>query len=772
MRSVKRKQSKALAAALTAQRVFLYMQPQTASYPMPEDENTYMEIELEHRNCVITQLRDHYTPENKIHLKSFETEKPTFSITIEQDSYDVIEAFGDAPLTLTLYEHYIPELSLSEDTTIQLSHRKMEERWPLAQGHIDMMQFFVKWRCKKTVDKVEDRLLDDCDGLVATISWQSKELTEFTSKYHKVFICKYTDFTRQLVCDNTTYCKWEMLIPQDSEFNFPNIKANVDYNLVCNSMHRYVLTDRMHRQLEKDVVNDKLHLKVEIFRESNPTMTLLQGFIDLSIFLYPNVNNCSFAVKMTPPSNYSVPESVTKRKSSIDTTRSDISPTFAIIKICVKTPITEPPRDFFATGVTDSVYSDCWDTRGAKASLGGNDEKYKKIYREFDNTIHDLIEYIVTNNLYNTKDKNYFCGQVCNVANRVLPLLAFDFNTRFPTETNIEFVNLMTTVYKELVKRVHPFLMKDTDVNTPYTDVQENIISRINLAKLMYELENVDMCHYLFDQLQKDYGRNSLFRFYKFIFDIELGEYNSAREYLNLPYAEKDLKGELFTGIIKIYINYMEDLNSEELTANEKLLIALNDFCENMQPKSQIGWILLFCLYKKHKYRPGMEYSRWKYDHLFRDTMPTIEYIPTSRWNIFNNFTPNLTSIKAQYFWKAIEVLIDIGLYRFAAWIFDEIADECSDIEEYIIKTSFKFHLRQSDQLKEAEDCFIQATSYGMYFPDVWAYLALINLKLGEYLKALECWKYARLNPNILICGEISKELVKVDCDRIDILEN
>uniref|UniRef100_A0A1A9W432 Tetratricopeptide repeat protein 18 n=1 Tax=Glossina brevipalpis TaxID=37001 RepID=A0A1A9W432_9MUSC len=864
MLSIKRKSFEASPAT---QRVFLYMQPQAVSYPTPEDENTYIEIELEHRSCVITKLGDHYSPENKIHLKSFDTEKPTFSITIEQDSYDDIGAFSDAPLTLTLYEHYIPELSLSESTVIQPPHRKMEDRWPLAQGYIDMMQFFNKWRYKVTVDvflyplrpsngmktckmswdvyalmpvvkhltcsnaifitfmslqSVEDSLLYNCDDLVATISWQCKEPIEFTSKYHKVFICKYTAFTRQLVSNNTTSCKWEnmknpslqnyecvgiysdinlnlfstiskLLVPEDSEFSFPDIEADVDFNLVCDSMHRYILTDTMHRQLERHVANDKLHLTVEIFRESDPTNVLLQGFIDLSIFMYPEINNCSFAVKMTPPPTYRASSSITETMSSINTSLSNITPAFAIVRICIKTPITQPPRDFFTSEMTDSIYRNCWPIKGLKMALGSNDEKYERSYREFDNTIYDLINYIVKNNLYNTIGQDSFSEQVSNVANSVLPLLAYDFNIRFPTETNREFANLMTTVYEKLVTRVHHLLMKDAEVNITYTDMQEGLIFLINAAKLMYEVENMDMYQYLFDQ---------------FIFDVELGKYDSAREYLKLPYSERDLGGELFTAIIEIYINYMEGLNSKEQTADENLLIALNEFCENIQPKNQIGWILLFCLYKRHKYRPGMEYSRWKYDNLFRHRILAIKYIPTSRWDMFNNFTPKLTSTRGQYFWKAVEVLLDIGLYGFAAWIFDEIADECSDIENTykyevgILRYGYRMirmkklenavrafnffgtekrlpaityvgkaiALYYSGRLKEAETYFIQAAGHRMYFPDVWAYLALINLKLGEYKKALECWKYARLNPNTLIHKEILKELGNVDFDRIDIL--
>uniref|UniRef100_A0A1A9ZEV3 Uncharacterized protein n=1 Tax=Glossina pallidipes TaxID=7398 RepID=A0A1A9ZEV3_GLOPL len=830
----KAKKSKAPPVALAAQRVCLYMQPQAILYPIPEDENTYIEIELEHAKCVIAQLRDHCTPENKIHLRTFEEEKPTFSVTIDKDSYDDIEAFSDAPLKLTLYEHYIPELSFSEGAIIQPPHRQMEDRWAVAQGYIDMMQFFIKWRYKKNIDvllypirpsrksstckmswdiyaltpivknltcsnaifitfmslqNVEESLLDDCDDLVAALSLQSKEPIEDSSEYRKVFICKYTAFAKKLVSGTTTGCQWESLkdpiiqnydciginsdiklnlfrtifklfVPEDCEFSFPDIEADVDYNLVCNSMHRYVLTDSMHRQLEQHVAKDDLHLIVEIFRESNPTNVLLQGFIDLAIFMYPKVNNCSFAVKMTPPPNYQRESSTIQTMSLVPSSLTNVTPVFAIIRICIKTPLTEPSRDFFASEMTDTIYNTCWQTKVPKEALGASDESYEKNYRDFDNTVYELVDCIISNNLYNTKDRNYLYGQICNVANRVLPLLTCDFNIRYPTTTSIEFANLMTTVYDELVKRVHHLLTKDNEMrNTTTVDMQENMIFRMNLAKLMHEVDNYDMCDYLFDQLEEDYGSASLFRFYKFIFDIELENYESARKYLQLPYLKRDIGGELFT----------EDLNSEEETADEKLLIALNEFCETTQTKSQVGWILLFCVYKRHKYRPGMEYSRWNYEKRFKNIMPKIKYMPRSRWIMLNGFTPNLTSPKGQYFWSAIEVLLQLGLYEFAAWIFDEIADECLDVEKYIIKTSFIYHLRRANEdfvtrqfpgekirngenpsghLEKSKEFFIQATNYGMYFPDVWAYLAVINLRLGEHLKALECWKYARLNPN------------------------
>lgn len=60
----------------------------------------------------------------------------------------------------------------------------------------------------------------------------------------------------------------------------------------------------------------------------------------------------------------------------------------------------------------------------------------------------------------------------------------------------------MTTVYDELVKRVHHLLTKDNEMrNITSADMQENMIFRMNLAKLMREVDNCNMCDYLFDQV-------------------------------------------------------------------------------------------------------------------------------------------------------------------------------------------------------------------------------------------------------------------------------
>lgn len=51
--------------------------------------------------------------------------------------------------------------------------------------------------------------------------------------------------------------------------------------------------------------------------------------------------------------------------------------------------------------------------------------------------------------------------------------------------------------------------------------------------------------------------------------------------------------------------------------------------------------------------------------------------------------------------------------------------------------------------------------------PNTWAYLAIINLKLGNNYNALECWKFARINQNREIHQEIINELNKINYEDI-----
>lgn len=78
----------------------------------------------------------------------------------------------------------------------------------------------------------------------------------------------------------------------------------------------------------------------------------------------------------------------------------------------------------------------------------------------------------------------------------------------------------------------------------------------------------------------------------------------------------------------------------------------------------------------------------------------------------------------------------------------------------------------QLGQLKEAEQYFAITTKSGLYMPNAWAYLALVNLKMGNNYNALECWKYAKLNPDVEIHEEILIELNKINYNDVFLYVN
>lgn len=49
------------------------------------------------------------------------------------------------------------------------------------------------------------------------------------------------------------------------------------------------------------------------------------------------------------------------------------------------------------------------------------------------------------------------------------------------------------------------------------------------------------------------------------------------------------------------------------------------------------------------------------------------------------------------------------------------------------------------ENLDMALECFAKCTQVESHIPNVWGFLALINLRFGDNFKALECWKYAKI---------------------------
>ncbi|XP_023170336.1 uncharacterized protein LOC111599050 [Drosophila hydei] len=75
-----------------------------------------------------------------------------------------------------------------------------------------------------------------------------------------------------------------------------------------------------------------------------------------------------------------------------------------------------------------------------------------------------------------------------------------------------------------------------------------------------------------------------------------------------------------------------------------------------------------------------------------------------------------------------------------------------------------KAYYKLEDYSKSME-CFINCTKFGEHVPDVWGFLALLNLQMNNNMNAISCWKYARADP----IRNITDELIYTELDLIDI---
>lgn len=61
-------------------------------------------------------------------------------------------------------------------------------------------------------------------------------------------------------------------------------------------------------------------------------------------------------------------------------------------------------------------------------------------YKSFDDIIIGIFDYINRNNIKAmSDDKEYFCHQTGNLTNKIIKLVACNFNIKIPTKTNTEF---------------------------------------------------------------------------------------------------------------------------------------------------------------------------------------------------------------------------------------------------------------------------------------------------------------------------------------------
>lgn len=168
------------------------------------------------------------------------------------------------------------------------------------------------------------------------------------------------------------------------------------------------------------------------------------------------VNNCSFAVELKPPTNKSSLKSgKSKAKNRMSSAKEELSENkipFATLQICLHSPITNPCQEINANSYQQpKINKFCQQPtilpKTNQFSLRSNCE-YN--YKSFDDLILEIMDYIVKNNIETIDDdKEFFCHQVGNMNNKIMKLLACDFNIKTPTKTNIEFtVSLLWPVYR------------------------------------------------------------------------------------------------------------------------------------------------------------------------------------------------------------------------------------------------------------------------------------------------------------------------------------
>lgn len=101
-------------------------------------------------------------------------------------------------------------------------------------------------------------------------------------------------------------------------------------------------------------------------------------------------------------------------------------------------------------------------------------------------------------------------------------------------------------------------------------------------------------------------------------------------------------------------------------------------------------WILLYCYYKQSKYVHGMEYTRWKYENLYKIPEKVTPPIPRSLYTCFMliELEPSALTMHSGKFYTAFKAFAQLGAYGFAQVIFNEIAGEFKAIEIYLVSTT------------------------------------------------------------------------------------
>ncbi|KAH8393514.1 hypothetical protein KR200_003713 [Drosophila serrata] len=676
---------------------------------------------------------------------------------------------------------------------------------------------------------------------------------------------------------------------------FSGIDLHYDEALVCNSFHRYILTQNMADALSQAVICQQYVIAVDVFQTigSAKPQKVFQGVLDPSIMVFPEMQNMRFAVqleylgKLRPPTKNQTQLSLGSARRTMSNSNANHQPTFAIIRLCFLAPIGEIYNEL-------KVFRESFVMQNRLLSCHHPYQQSKvmplaaiqqEAYGRFESFVRGCISFIVEKNVRQIEDrKQYFCCAVQNLTNILLKLVGSVYNTRIPTKTSAEFSNLCALVYNELEPRIYSLVEQAQNEGfESYATKKEvqiaRIIDHMNAIKLLSTVNDEPFASLLLEKITGEFPSEDGFHFFMLIAHMERGEYDKAKAYFTKSHMADN--HDYLAGWIKLYINYVDSRENPETAADctECLLRSIELFAD-MHPHQQEAWILLYCYYKQFNYEPGCAYARWRFEDQRVRTQYTFPSVPESIWSIYLPLEPSFASPKGNFFFQVFMSFVRLGLYEFAKVVFASVEHLCSEADRYMINTQMDVLLNQldgnlklktfkfgdgdqasqmaalnaqvngnaeyfrgnleaaaryyetcltlsptegierdcfqvskirlayisydmgqymqclqalegqfmgkllplvtnylmgksyykMDNLEMARECFANSTRGESHIPNVWGFLALINLRLGENFKAIECWKYAKIEPSYGISDQmIFDELEAIDYDSVDL---
>ncbi|XP_017061131.1 uncharacterized protein LOC108101333 [Drosophila ficusphila] len=826
---------------------------------------------------------------------------------------DVIKLFGHRRSIIReqLFLYPMPDVAQSLRSTVHTEWH-LYTLLPIAKKLTFTNMAFVTF---ESIYNLKDEYNLDLDSLWVRLSFRSRVPSD-RNDYKFIPLCEFNNFERRIISSqnchlvfesfrrsvypwNVTGLKSAMEVQMHQLFaelycsegmtvDFKEIEQMEDEALVCNSFHRFILTKKMADILSFAITCQQYVFAVEAFQivGTAKPQKVFQGVMDPSILVFPGIQNMRFAVQLDYLGKIKA-----KKASSVMSTSGDrnrLMPTFAIIKICLLSPIGEIYQElkvFRDSFVRQNRLLFC-DHPYVPNKVMTLAEIQMESYARFDKFIRECIAFILDKKVLRIEDrKQHFCCAVQNLTNILMKLVGSVFNTKTPTNTSVDFANLCAIAYNDLEPRIHSIVEQIENEGfenfTLNKQIQiERIIDYLNTIKLLYLVNDDRLANLLLERVYSEYPGDERLWFYTLIMYMERGDLEKAKLYFHKNHLADT--HDYFAGWIKLYINYVDTRNNPETSADctECLLKSITSYAEK-SPHQQDGWILLYCYYKKFKYEPGCAFAHWRIVEQFGGQgRARSSKDPYSFWNLLIKVNPTLRTSRGNLFFEVFKTFVRLGIYEFAEVVFATIEHLIDEADRYMIRTQLSLMLNQLDDdfvlqsfefgedevaeqlaamnaqvngnvefqrgnfeeaalyyeccltlpnledfersgfevsrlrlgyisyemgnfeksiealnfpfsghllpvvadymvgksyykldhLESALPYFARTTKTDTHVPNVWGFLALINLRLGQNYNAVECWKYAKIEPTVSIDDMmIYEELDALDYDSVEL---